>query len=144
MSQRLKGQEISVIIVADSNVEDTFTNVKDFELEPESEIKVEGYLGEKTNRKDDIFNGVKGKLTLHLHDQAWFVFQQKIIARQKRDTPDLVFNISAVLAFPNGQTPTLIVPDVKFGATPLNISDRGSFVAVTLPFEADDFDVQYQ
>lgn len=140
-AQRIKGQEVSVLITRAGALEDTLVDIQNFNLEPEFEIKSMGYLGEKTNRKDDIYNGCKFDLELHLHKQDWFAFQQAMKDRSQRNTPDVVFNITAVLAFPVGDTPSILVPDVHFGPNPLNVTSRGDYVKVKLEGEADDFQV---
>lgn len=141
-AQRIKGQEVTILITDDGNLEDTLTDIQNFNLEAQFEIKAQGYLGEKTNRKDEVYNGCKFDLELNLHKQDWFNFQQKIKDRAQRNTPDVVFNITGVFAFPNGETPTLLIPDVHFGAQPLSVSARGDYVKVKLEGEADDFRVQ--
>jgi hypothetical protein len=140
-AQRVKGQEVAVLITTDGNLEDTLVDIQNCEVEAEFEIKSQGYLGEKSNRKDEIYNGCKFKMDLHLHKQDWFIFQKRIKDRAQRVTPDTVFNITGVFAFPTGETPTLLIPDAHFGAQPLNISSRGDYVKVTVQGEAEDFDV---
>lgn len=140
-AQRIKGQEVSILITTDGSLEDTLTDIQNFNLEPEFEVKTQGYLGEKTNRKDEIYNGVKFDFELHLHKQDWFVFQKRIKDRAQRITPDTQFNITGVFSFPNGETPTLIIPDAFFNSQPLSISSRGDYVKVKLQGEAEDFDV---
>lgn len=141
--QRIKGQEVSLLIVRDSTLEDTITDIQDAEITIASEIIEKGYLGEKTNRHDDIYNGVKGKLSLHLHDQAYLNYVLAVLARQKRDTPDAIINISMTLAFPNGQTPSILVTDAKFGDIPLTAGARNDYVISNLDFAADDFDILF-
>lgn len=140
--QRIRGQETQVIITRDTGVEDTLTEVQNFNFEPEFETKVQGYLGEKTNRKDTIYNGVKGDLELHLHSQDWFKFLAAIKDKAQRVSPDIVFNVATILYFPNGQTAEALFPDVSFGSTPVSITSRGDYVKVKMSFEADDFEVQ--
>lgn len=140
--QRIKGQEVSILVVTDGVLEAELTDIRNFEYESQLEIKSMGYLGEKGNRKDDVFNGVKGSFEMHLHAQDWWAFKQKIIDRAQRKTPDTIFNISGVFAFPNGETPTVTLPDVKFGPIPTNVPERGDYVNVKLEFECETEDVQ--
>jgi hypothetical protein len=137
--QRLKGQETQILFVRASALEDTLTDVTDFEFEPKIELKEAGYLGEKSNRHDEIFNGGKFTGTLHLHTQDWFNYQQAIIQRAQRLTPDVVFNITTVLLFPNGDTPTVLLPDVHFGPQPHGIRSRGDYVSVKIEGASDDY-----
>ena len=140
-AQRIKGQEVSILITKGGALQDTLTDIQNFGLESEFEIKNQGYLGEKTNRKDEVYNGCKFDFELHIHTQDWFSFQQSIKDRAQRNTPDVIFNITGVFAFPNGQTPTLLIPDAFFGANPLKINSRGDYVDLKLEGEANDFRV---
>lgn len=141
-AQRLKGQEVSVLITRGGVLEDTLVDIQSFTMEVMMEIKGMGYLGEKTNRYDDIFNGVKFDMELHLHTQDFLTFLSAALDRAKRNTPDVIFNIVGVFAFPNGQTPTLILNDVKFGAFPMNVPARGDYVKFKLEGNTSDVDIQ--
>jgi hypothetical protein len=136
---RIKGQEVSILFVRATVLEDTITDTSDWEFEPKLELKEQGYLGEKTNRHDEIFNGAKFSGTIHTHTQDWLTYQNAIIQRAKRITPDVVFNISAVLQYPNGDTPSVLLPDVHFGAQPISIRSRGDYVSVKLEGACDDW-----
>jgi hypothetical protein len=138
-AQRVKGQEVSILITTDDVLEETLVDIQNFDLEAKFEIKEVGYLGEKTNRHDEIYNGCKGSLELHMHKQDFFRFQFNIKQRARRETPDRIFNITAVAAFPNGDTPQILVPDVFFGSNPLNVNSRGDYVKAKLEIGADDF-----
>ena len=139
MDQRVKGQECTILITTNGVLEDTLVDIQNFNLEAEFEIKTVGYLGEKSNRTDYIFNGVKGDLELHIHKQAWFVFLNTMKDKAQRVTPDTVFNMTAVLAMPNGETPDVLIPDVSWGATPMRVSSRGDYVTMKLQYAAGDF-----
>lgn len=129
---RIKGQEVVVLIIRGGVLEDTLTNIMSFNVELQSETKTQGFLGEKNNRTDDIFNQVKFDLELQLSSQSWFNFSKAILDRQQRVTPDIQFNITATLEFPNGDTPSIVLNDCKFGSQPLNVPSRGDYVKVKL------------
>lgn len=137
-AQRIKGQEVNILIVRGGVFEDSLTDIQNFNVELDLEIKKQGYLGEKTDRRDEVFNGVKYDMELHLHSQAFMNFVSAVLDRAKRINPDLVFNITGVLNFPDGTTPTFLIPDVKFGAIPMNVPSRGEYVKIKLQGEADD------
>lgn len=141
-SQRIRGQETSVLITRGGDLEAELTDVKSCEFTPQFEIKEQGYLGEKTMRHDDIYNGVKGTLELHIHSGDVFDFMGAVKDRAQRNTPDLVFNISGIFSFPSGEVRTVTIPDVKFGAMPISTSDRGDYTSVKFEFAADDFSVE--
>ncbi len=137
--QAIKGQETSIVVTTDGELEAELTDIKSCEFTPQFEIKEEGYLGEKTNRNDDIYNGVKGTLTMHIHSGAAFDFVLAIKDRAQRNTPDRVFNIAGIFFFPNGEIRTLTIPDAKFGPVPISTNDRGDYTEMKFEFAADDF-----
>ena len=142
-SQRLRGQETSVLIVRDGALEDSLSDIRNFNFEFQLEVTSMGYLGEKSERKDEILKGVKGDMELHLHSSAWFSFVNAVLDRASRRTPDVVFNITSVLSFPNGDTPSITLADVKFGAIPHNTSDRADYLTVKLDFECENAQIQF-
>lgn len=140
---RIKGQEIAIVATAGGNVVDSFDAIMNFNEEYQAEIKTQGYLGETNNRKDDVYNGEKFDMEVHLSTQNFYKFRDLVKARQTRQQPDLVFNISVQFQFPNGDSPVLTITDIKFGAMPTNVSGRTEYVKVKIDGEADDYDVLY-
>jgi hypothetical protein len=141
-AQRIKGQEVSVLIIRAGALEDTLTDIQSFNMEVQLRVLSQGYLGEKNNRKDDIYDGFKFDMELNIHTEDYFNFLGAILDRARRNTPDVQFNITGVFSFPNGQTPTLLLPDVHFGAQPIQIGSRGDYVKIKLEGEGNDFTVQ--
>jgi len=141
MAQRIKGQECQVVVTAGGELRDEMDAILNFNFTQKSEIKSQGYLGEKSERKDDVFMGVASDMELHISKQDIFRFAKLVKQRQTRELPDLVFNISMVMQFSNGDTPTVTIPDLKFGEIPFNIGGRTEYVKVKLTAETEDFDV---
>jgi hypothetical protein len=141
MSQRIKGQEVEVMLVVDSAPQDTITDVRSFELAFQTEILREGYLGETTDRRDSIFKGVRGRMELHIENADIFKLFTSIIDKARRRTPGTKINVKATLNFPNGERPRVVIPDVEFGELPLNFGSRSDYGAVTLDFEASEAQV---
>jgi hypothetical protein len=139
---RIKGQETSIIVVRGNQVENTFDAIPMFNMEFESDVISVGYLGEKTERKDDIFKGVKFDFELHTSRQDWIRFLIAVHNRQKRNTPNLIINITTILEYPDGDGPQLTLPDVKFGATAMDIGSRADYVKKKLNGACDDYIAQ--
>jgi hypothetical protein len=137
--QTVKGQEVQILYVRATQLEDTLTDTTDFEFEPKIELKERGYLGEKSNRHDEIFNGAKFTGTINIHTQDWFNYSLAIIARAQRVQPDTVFNITSVLEMPSGDTPTVLLPDVHFGPQPHGIRGRGEYLTIKIEGASDDY-----
>lgn len=140
-NQRIKGQEATITITRGGVLENTLTDIFDFSMEFEGEIKRKGYLGEKTDRTDDVYRGVKGEFSMHSHTQDWLRFWTAVVSRMKRQVPDLVINISVTLLYPNLDNPVIFVPNAKFGELGLTMPDRVEYIAKKLPFAADDYDL---
>lgn len=139
--QRIKGQEVEVLIVANGTVQDTITDVRSFEIGLKLDVLQEGYLGEKTDRYDEIFRGVRGRMELHFENSDIFDLFKTIVDRAKRRTPGAQINIKASFAFPNGERPRVILKDVFFGEIPMSFGSRSDYGAVTLDFQGSDYSV---
>jgi len=140
-SQRIKGQETEVLILVDGSIVETVTDVRSFEVAAKLELKEEGYLGEATNRYDEIFNGVRGRMELHIENDDIFDLWSSIIDRAKRRQPGTQINIKSTLNFPNGDRPRILISDAFFGESPLNFASRGDYGTVGLEFSASDLQV---
>lgn len=141
-SLRIRGQEASLIIVRGGIVEATLDNIHSFNSNLDSEILEAAYLGEKSKRFDDIFIGVSGDFEFHSHSEDWIIFAAALNDRQKRNTPDLVINISVSLQYPSLDNPVLFFPDCKFGQLAIGIPAREQYINHKIPWKCDDWDFQ--
>jgi hypothetical protein len=137
-TDRVRGQETSILVTRGGNLESTMTDIQNFNLELEFEVKSVGYLGQKTNKKDFIFNGVKFDFELHTHTQDWIPFAIAVQDKAKRNNTTVIFTITTVLQYPDGTTPDAILTDVSFGALPINVSARGDYVKHKIQGECED------
>lgn len=137
-SQRIKGQEISVVIIQDSVPLDAITDIRSFEFSYELEQKDDGFLGETTNRKDSVFKGISGRMELHTSNKDVFKLIQSAVDKARRRTPGTHINIKASFNYPNGDRARVTIPDVEFGAFPINTSSRSDFVTVGVAFSASE------
>jgi hypothetical protein len=140
--QRVRGDDVSVLITQDGDLQDTLVDVVDMDATFMVELISKGYLGEPSERKDMIFKGVSFKITLHLHTQDFVRFINAIVSKAKRLTPDTVFSITGVFSFPNGDTPELQLDDCSFKPVPVSTKSRGDYTDVTFEGECADIDFQ--
>lgn len=140
--QRIKGQEVTVSVVRGGVLEASFTEIKSFNMTVKSEVKKQGYLGEKGSRVDDIFDSVDFDFEMHVHNTEWTTFVTAVQQRQKRELPDLEINISGTFFYPNFETQAWVLPDCKFGDIPIGISDRKEYVNIKLSGSVTDFQLQ--
>lgn len=137
MGQRIKGQEVEVLIISDGRPQQALFDIRSFEITFQMEIKSEGYLGETSNRRDSIFNGVQGRMEAHVETQEFLRFFVDLINKARRRTPGAQINIKATLNFPNGDRPRILIPNCEFGNLPLNFGSRSDYGSVSLDFEAE-------
>ena len=140
---RIRGQEVSVIITRDSVVETELTDIQSFSFTYQFEKKKDGFLGETAPRVDMVFMGVKGSIKMHLHTQDYFLFVEAVKAIAQRKTPDSFINVTGVLSFGNGETPSMVMEKDVFGDIPIDVSARGDFVTATHEFECSDCVAQF-
>lgn len=138
MGLRIKGQEVELMLIVDGAQQDTITDFRSFEVASKLEIKEEGYLGEKTNRYDEIFNGVRGRMELNFESPSVFDLIKSVVDRAKRRTPGTQINIKATLNFPSGEKKRVLIQDAFFGEMPLNFGSRSDYGTVGLDFSAQD------
>lgn len=136
---RAKGQNMKLSVLDAAGTPLVGIAVKSFEMTPQLEVQSEGYLGEDSDRRDDIYNGVTGSLELHFETQDVLTFMRSAIDRAKNKTNSVVFTISGQVELPNGQTPKIDIPDVRFGNMPLNFGSRTDYGTISLSFEAADY-----
>ncbi len=143
IDNRIKGQEVTILLSQDGELLDEFTEISNFSIEETIDIMSKGYLGEKTERKDQMYKGIKGSFEMDLATTTYFRFRDSVINKAKRITPDVEFKISAVLSFPNGETPTCTLPNVTFGSLPMDISGRADYIKIKLSFECQEMTTTY-
>ena len=136
------GQDVSILIVVDGVLQSTLTAISSFNIELELEVISKGYLGEKTERKDTVYKGIKFDGELNPFTEDVFTFAQAVLNKAKRLTPDVLFNITGVFSFPNGDTPELMLSDCSFGAIPINLSSRTDYAKIKFQGEASDIDIE--
>jgi hypothetical protein len=137
---RLRGQEVTIRLARGNEVEATITAITDFTAQLDLAILSEGYIGETTMRKDDIYNGTSGGFTVHNESQELFTFVDFLARRAQRLIPVNESTVNAVgrFTFPNGQTPRLLIRDMKFGAIPIAVPSRDAYVNTGFTYETGE------
>lgn len=141
MGTRLKGQETQVAFVSANGTEESVADVKSCDIEFKRDILSEGYLGQTTEQKDDIFKGVGGKVEFHIRKAASLDLIRRMNEKTKKRLPGEQFDLVTTLTFPDGEKRRILIPDAKFGSIPISIGSRDDYVAVTFDFEADDGEI---
>ncbi len=137
-SARLKGQEISIRVLQDGNLIASIDSIATFNEEIDLEIKSDGFLGESVNRFDEILNGFGGDFEMQCTGTGYLAWQEAIIARAQRRTPNIKFNVMRTDLYPNGDSAIFTYKDVHWGAMPSSIGARGEFVKVKANFKCGE------
>ena len=137
-SYRLRGQEVSVQVVQNGALLADISDVKSFEVEFQLDVMSEGYLGEFTDRRDDMFKGVTGKIEFHIENGAPFDLVNAIVQRAQRRVPGTQFNVQSTVRLANGQRKRIVINDLYFGSVPFNVASRTDYVTYSLSFEAGE------
>jgi hypothetical protein len=127
-----------VAVLADGDLQ-LFTDINSFEMTNVTEVKEEGYLGEKSDRYDEIYKGYSGSFKMHNSTGAILDFLEVIKDRAQRRTPGVVINIKATLAFPNGDRTRVILSDAFFDASGVNFGSRDAYGETTVAFKGTDW-----
>lgn len=139
---RLKGQEVEIRVTRGGSVVNSITAIGTFNDQVMIETLQDGFLGEVTDRFDDIVKGYGFDLEFQVSEAAWIDFQQATIDRAQRLTPDVIFNVIRTDFYSNGDTLIITYMDVKFGPQPTSIASRADFVKVRLEGKCSNRTVQ--
>ena len=136
--QRIKGQEVELRFILNGRIVSTITEIKSFEVALQFEILREGMLGETTERRDDIFKGVKGKAEIQLGSGAIFDLARQLLQRSTRREPGITINAKAAFNFPQSARRIALIDNLFFGELPFSVSSRSDYVTSSLEFEAEN------
>lgn len=132
-SQRLLGQNVSLILLQNSTPLEEITCIKSFSSTAQLEMKEEGYLGETTQRFDSVFKGFKMDIELHTTSNKYITLVNQVISRARNRDQNMRMNLKAALRWPNGDRCRATYIDVQFGDIPLNVGSRTDYL--TLKFD---------
>lgn len=140
MAQRLKGQEVSITVMKDGVAVTSLSDIRNFTLTPNFDRLTEGYLGETTDRYDEMYKGISFELEAHLEEPGFVDFIEAVRDRARRRIPDTKINIFATLNFPNGQRVRIVLQNCFFADMPFNVGSRQDYGSVKLSGAAEDFE----
>ncbi len=138
--QRVKGQDATLSILQGSSAIAGLL-VKSFDCTLQMETQVEGYLGEQTDRRDDIYNGVEGSMSVHFDDPSVFDFLVAAVQRAKDKTSQVEFTLVCRVQF-SSAVRTITIPDIRFGNLAINFGGRTEYGEIPIPFSAKDFTIE--
>ena len=139
--QRLKGQDTQVRIISANKLLRTITAVSNLTLTVKTDIISKGYLGEGSERKDEIYKGIGFDMEFDPESNEGIILLGAIRDRASKRTAAAAIKIgvACVLNFPNGQRPRVTIGDLKFSNPSLTLAGRDSYAGEKLSGEAEDF-----
>ena len=135
---RLKGQDISILFVANGRTLAGITAIKSFSFTEEFEKIARDYLNERTSRFDEIYKGIAGKVEFDIESRDVFNVINQIKDRAKRRTQGVKINIKATLTFPNGDRVIVAFRDVSVGSIPIEVGGRTEYAHSSFDFSVGD------
>lgn len=139
MAQRIKGQEIELLVVEDNVPLTAIADVRSLEIAAQLEILREGYLGETTDRRDMVYRGFRGRMEVHFENRSILDFMRRLIDKARRRVPGARINVKATFAFPGGDRVRLLLKDLSFGELPIGFGSRTDYGTISLDFEGEDY-----
>lgn len=137
--QRILGQDVIVTPFLGGVPQEAVTDIKNFEIAIQLEVIKEGYLGQFTDRRDDVYRGVRGSFEINFATTSALAFCSAITARARRQGANTKIVIQAALLMPNGDAPILITEDTFFNEIPIGFGGRTEFGTIRFDWESDDF-----
>ena len=116
----IKGQEVLLLLLAGTEVQQQFTHITDFSLTFQIELIEENYVGMTSAEFDEVFKGVHGDMTLQMWNKEVFTFVERVLSKAQRRTPGETFSFKAKFKFPGGGEVRLLLPDIHFGEIPFS------------------------
>lgn len=142
MAQRVKGQDTSLIIMVDGNLQTRIDTISSAEFEFEMTLLEEEYLGETAMRYDSIYNGIRVEMEYHMTAQQAMELADSIARRARRQAGAPVrIDLLGTFFFPNGDTPSLQLTDLYFDSMPFEIGSRQDYVSGTFTAKCSDYEI---
>lgn len=125
---RLKGQEVSIRIVAGGVLQASIDSVSSMDDNVKLNLLEQGFLGETANRFDESFDGFGANFEIQMTKADASQLDDAIVAKAKRETPDVVFNMVRTDLYSDGSSNVYTYMDMHWGSIPTTISSRGDYV----------------
>ena len=138
MAQRIKGQEVEIVMLVDGAPRENLTYAKSIDINWQTERTQEGYLGETTDRYDTVFKGVQGSIEFNFDSVEVFNMISMIVDKARRREPGTRFNIKAALNFPNGSKALIVIQDAEFGELPISFGSRSDYGTFSIDYGASE------
>ena len=128
MTLRAKGQEVTLTIVANGQVQQVLADVISFDALFAVEMLEQAFVGESTARYDELFKGGGFDITFQQFSESHVVLAAAIVERAREESK-LVVNVTAYVEI-NGEVAFLSWPDAQFGEAEVKMSGQMDYYTV--------------
>lgn len=105
MSQKMRGQEITMRVAVDGIVQGgTLIKLTDFTATPRTEINEDDYLGEKETDLDIMHHGWDGAFNVDYEDASAIELCEDIVGREENNEQHPRITITVIYTFRDGVT----------------------------------------
>ena len=137
---RAMGKSVQVRVLRNGSIVTEITAIKSLTMTTNQRIITEGYLGESTQREDEIADDISLSFSAAPEGPQILLLQQMIYDR----ATVRVFNHEKVsmtyrVSFPSGQIARVTVPDLFFDPIPLAMSGRDAYLDVSFTAKATGY-----
>jgi hypothetical protein len=140
---RLRGDDIQVRLTQGGAIIQTLAAIESLTWTVDSEIIQKGYLGEGSDRVDEIYKTTSVDVGVDQEGSEGIFLMQSIATRSTRRTAQAStqVNISFVANYPNGSRPRVTIIDVKFQGPSMGVANRDAYGMLRLNGKARKFQI---
>jgi len=138
---RIRGQEVQVRISQGGALLRSITAIENLTFTLQVDVLKKGYLGETTERRDDIYKGVALEFSFDPESSDGVALLNAIRDRASRRVAQssVRINVTFVLNFPNGQRVRVTIADMRFQNPSIRVQGRDSYVSQQMSGESEDY-----
>ena len=140
MSDTLKGQDTSIAILIDGNLESEIDGITSTDITFDLTMIESRRLGQTSKVYCSVFDGISIAIKSDVTGDVYLELADAIVGKaQRRAGAAIQIDISTVLSFPDGVTRAITITKVEFESIPLSISGGDEFVTMELNGKASGY-----
>jgi hypothetical protein len=134
---RLKGQSVSIRVLSGNPPAPiaTIDSISTFNDATALKLLEDGFLGEVTNRFDQVLDGYGGDFEMQTTSSGWVTFLLQKEAKATRADPTITFNVVRTDLYDDGTSLIWVYADVSWGECTQKDGGRAEFVKVGCNFK---------
>ncbi|RJO64870.1 MAG: hypothetical protein C4523_17710 [Myxococcales bacterium] len=134
----LRGDAVDISVEVNGQTKEVFTCAKSIDTTFNVDTEQVGYLGQSTDRTEEVFNGANATIELDQNTPEYLKLISFFVGRARQRLPGVKVNVSAKYTFPTGETQTVILQDVKARNPQLTAKSRRERVGGKLEVHSDE------